>query len=70
MDPIVLVLSVALGLSLLGGVILASLYWSERTRHHAAKAWAEAEQLRFAAYKKLIEHERTTQEEQKTLEHV
>ena len=68
MEPMVIALSVALGLSLVGVVVLASLYWGERTAHHAAKELAEAEQNRFKAYQELVEDERRKLAVQKTMD--
>ncbi|EKY4113590.1 TPA: hypothetical protein ACGW3M_001072 [Pseudomonas aeruginosa] len=68
MDPIVLALSVALGLSLICGVSLAVLYWSERTKHHAAKEWAEQVEKSFSAYKELVAHERNDRVAEKSME--
>lgn len=68
MDSIVIALSSALALSLLASIVLATLYWSERTKHHAAKDWAEAEVARFKAYQASVENERQTLIAQKSAE--
>jgi len=68
MEPIVFALSAALVLSLVALAIFVMLWMGERTAHHAAKAWAEAEQNRFTAYQELVEDERRTRSTQTAME--